>query len=100
MSSRRRSTDSARRNSRRFADSDRIPDPGSRRNLSLLGILEVGITLEAVLVELEEPARLLVADLPFPHGELDVVPKLPDKGVCIELDIVEDFLDGVSLDHG
>jgi hypothetical protein len=55
-------------------------------NRLFLGIFQVGIAVQAVLVELEEPARFDEVQAPLADGQLDVGPELPDKRVRVELD--------------
>src|SRR6478736_8240928 len=71
----------------------------TRRRLVLLltRIFEIGVAVQAVLVEAQDAAGFLEVHAAVAHGDLDLLPQLAQQHVGVELDVVQHFLHGVAL---
>src|SRR5450759_616286 len=66
-----------------------------RRDAPLL--FEVGVSVQPILIESQQPPRFLVPDLAFAQRGLHVAPELLQQRLGVELHVVQHFPNGVAL---
>ncbi len=76
-----------------------LASTAAARLARLLVRLEVGVPLEAPLIEPQKPAGFFIGDPRFADRQLHRCAKLAAKSLGAELDVVEHLADGVALDH-